>query len=257
MHGASRVFEEVDIHGTERVLAEAKRAQVQRLLYVGTLSGYPLAQLPDDAVVDENTPFDQSGLLGSYARAKCAAESMVVAANTRGDLETVVVRLGLVCGAGTSVLPPHVGLRVGQNRSLMFGDGSVPLPLTFIDNAVDALILGAETPGIAGESFNIVDDEVLTQGEYLKLLRESTGDKLQVIRLPTLAYYAIAALSEIAAKVRGKEPATNRYRVRARMRRVRWNCSKAAQHLKWYPRVSLRDGLTRTFRGEPMTPVRS
>ena len=257
MRGASSVFDEVDILGTERLLAEAKRARVRRFLYVGTLSAYPLAQLPDDAVIDEKTPFDQSGLLGSYARAKCAAESQVLAANARADFETVIVRLGLVCGVGTSVFPPHVGLQVGSNRVLIFGDGSVPLPLTFIDNAVDALILGAETPAIAGESFNIVDNEVLTQEEYLKLLRESTGRKLQVIRLPTLAYYAIATLAEIAAKARGNEAATNRYRVRTRTRRVRWNCSKAAQHLKGGPRVSLRDGLARTFRGEPTTPARS
>ena len=78
------------------------------------------------------------------------------------------------------------------------------LPLTFIDNAVDALILGATVPGVGGETFHIVDDDVLTQAEYLHLLGQCTDRKLRVLRLPSAAYHAIGLLSEIVAKVKGQ-----------------------------------------------------
>ena len=119
-------------------------------------SGYPVAQLPHGATIDERTPFDATGLLGNYVRAKARAEQIVLSANARGKLETVIVRLGLVCGIGTSVLPAHVCLALNPGRVILFGDGSVPLPLLFVDNAIDALILGASVPGVGGQSFNVV-----------------------------------------------------------------------------------------------------
>jgi nucleoside-diphosphate-sugar epimerase len=136
---------------------------------------------------------------------------------------------------------------------VLFGDGSVPLPLTYIDNAVDALILAATAQGVAGESFNIVDDDVLTQREYLALLRQVAGGRPRVLRLPAFLYYALGLVSEIAAAARKKEPTTNRYRIKTRLAHVRWECSKAKHMLQWQPRVPLRDGLTTVFREHAST----
>lgn len=245
---SSAVFEHIDVAGTERLLAEAERAGVKRLVYPGTLSAYPLAEHPDGAVIDERCTFDDTGRLGNYARSKARAEAAVIAANARGRIEGVIVRLGLVFGIGTSVLPAHVCQRITRDRVILFGDGNIPLPLTYIDNAVDALILGATVPGIGGESFNIVDDEVITQQEYLTELQRLAGGKPQVTRLPVGAYYALGAALQAAAAARRKEPTTTSYRIRTRLARVRWDCSKAHRLLQWRPRVALRDGLEHTFR---------
>ena len=246
--GSADVFERVDVQGTSTLLSEAERAGVRRFVYVGTLSGYPLAAKGDGAVIDEQCPFDQTGLLGAYARAKSRCEEMVLAANARGKMEAVIVRLGLVCGFGASVFPPHVCKVISANRVILFGNGSVPLPLTLIDNAVDALILAATVPRIGGESFNIVDDDVLTQREYLELLRQCSGGTPHVLRLPRAAYFALGVVAEITAAARNKEPETNRYRIRTRLTHVRWDCSKAARMLNWRPRVRLREGLAESFR---------
>jgi nucleoside-diphosphate-sugar epimerase len=255
MYGPAEVFERVDVRGTEWILREAERARVGRVVYVGTVSCYPVAQMRDGAIIDERCKFDETGKLGPYAKAKTRAEAALLAADKRGIIEGVIVRLGLVCGVGTSVFPPHIGQLIGGKRLLMFGDGNVPLPLTYIDNAVDALILGGTVAGIRGESFNILDDDVLTQRQYLAMLRNFTGGRPKVIRLPRLAYYGIATLSELAAAARRKEPSTNRYRVRTRLRKIRWNCSKAKKMLKWRPRIALREGLRHAFKAYASTRV--
>lgn len=248
MYGAPDRFERVDVRGTELLLKAACAAQARRLVYVSTISSYPLAGMQDGAVIDETCPFDETGQLGPYPRAKVRAERAVLQANARGGLECVIVRLGQVCGAGYPVFLPQVGQRVGASCMLLFGDGTVPLPLVHIDNAVDALVRAAETRGIAGESFNVVDDERITQDEYLRLLRSETGGMPRVVRLPRLAYYAMGAVAELAAAARGKDPATNRHRVRTRLRHARWDCSKAKHVLGWSPRAPLKDGLTAAFR---------
>jgi 2-alkyl-3-oxoalkanoate reductase len=245
---SNAVFERTDVQGTEQMLLESQRAGARRFVFVGTLAGYPLAKQNAGGIITEQTPFDDTGLLGNYARAKARAEAAVLAAHKRGAIEGVIVRLGLVCGVGANVLPAHVGQRLGRDRVILFGDGSVPLPLTYIDNAVDALILAATVPGIGGESFNIVDDDVLTQQDYLALLQQSAGGKPQVLHLPTISYYALGLASELAAAARKKEPTTNRYRIKTRLAHVRWDCNKAKHMLQWRPRVPLRDGLTTVFR---------
>jgi 2-alkyl-3-oxoalkanoate reductase len=244
---STAVFERTDVQGTEQMLLEAQRAGARRFVYVGTLSGYPLAK-HNSGVIDERTAFDDTGLLGNYARAKARAEAAVLAAHQRGAIEGVIVRLGLVCGVGANVMPAHVGQRLGRDRVILFGDGSVPLPLTYIDNSVDALILAATVPGIGGESFNIVDDDIFTQAQYLALLHQAAGGKPRVLRLPRIAYYALGLVSELAAAARKKEPTTNRYRIKTRLAQVRWDCNKAKHMLQWQPRVRLRDGLTTVFR---------
>jgi nucleoside-diphosphate-sugar epimerase len=215
---------------------------------VSTLAGYAPPRPGEHALFDERTRFDRSGRLGGYARAKARAETVVLAANRCAGMETVIVRLGLVCGVGATVLPAHVCQPLARDWVILFGDGSVPLPLTYIDNAVDAMILAADSEGVAGESFNIVDDEVLTQGEYLALLQRVTGGSPRVLRVPKMLYGALGLASELAARIRNKEPTTNRYRIRARLAQVRFDCAKAHRVLKWRPRVSLREGLERLFR---------
>ncbi|HVO46557.1 MAG TPA: NAD-dependent epimerase/dehydratase family protein [Steroidobacteraceae bacterium] len=247
MYGDAARFDRIDVQGTRHLLQEARRAGVRRIVFAGTLASYPLARQRAGAVIDENCPFDQSGQLGHYARAKVQAEGLIQDAVRAGTVEGVIVRLGLVCGQGAGIYPPHVCQKVGPNLVVMYGNGRVPLPLTFVDNAVEALILGAEVAGISGESFNIVDDDVLTQQQYMDLLRQATGGAPRVLRMPRTAYYALGLLTEIAAAARKKEPATTRYRIRNRITPVRWDCSKAHRMLNWRPRVPLIDGLSRTF----------
>lgn len=245
---SAEVFERIDVQGTEQLLREAERGGARRFVYVSTLAGYSPPRRAEMAVIDERTPLDRTGLLGNYVRAKARAEALVIAANGRGSMQTLIVRLGLVCGVGAAVLPAHVCQPLKRDWVILFGDGGVPLPLTYIDNAVDALILAATAEGVAGESFNIVDEDVLTQGEYLALLQRATGGLPRVLHVPRLLYYALGLASEVAAGARKKEPTTNRYRIKARLARVRFDGAKARNVLKWRPRVPLREGLGTVFR---------
>jgi len=247
MRGSAAEFERVDIRGTEQLLSEARRCGVGRFVYAGTLAGYPPLERRAAAVIDESAPLDDTGRLGNYALAKARCERMVLAASGTAP-ECVVVRLGLVCGAGTNVFPPHVCRVIGHNWVILFGDGGVPLPLVLIDNAVDALVLAATVPGVGGETFNVVDDDCLTQRQYLDWLRQCTGGVPHVLRVPLAAYYALGLVAELSAAARHVEPETTRYRIRSRLARVQWDCSKAKRLLHWRPRLALREGLASSFR---------
>jgi len=254
MRGSEAEFRRTDIEGLCALISEAERAGVRRLVYPGTLSSYDLARVPDGTWLDEDSPFDRTGRLGNYARAKSQAEEIVLTASKRRKLEGVIVRLGLVCGPAAATFPPHVGRLVRPNLLVLFGDGTIPLPLVLLENAVQALILAATVPGIGGEAFNIVDAESLTQTDYVALYRRVTGAALRVVRVPRPTYYALGAATALAARLRAKEPTITPYRVRARLRAVRWNCAKAERQLRWHSQVPLRVGLAAAFRSESPRP---
>lgn len=244
MRGSARDFERVDVQGTERLLGESRRSGVRRFIFAGTLAGYPPSV--DGSVIDEQTALDSSGALGNYALAKARCEKLLLAAN--GTPECVIVRLGLVCGHGANIFPQHVCKPLMPNWVILFGDGGVSLPLILIDNAVAALLLAATVDDIAGQTFNVVDDDAITQRGYLELLRSCSDGLPHVLRMPLAAYYSLGMLAEVAARARHKEPETTRYRIRCRLARVEWNCSKAKTLLHWQPRVPLREGLATAFR---------
>jgi len=248
MRGRAADLQPVDVRGTEWLLGESQRTGTARFVYAGTLAAYPPGTTPGCSVVDERTPLDDSGLLGEYARAKVQCENLIHAATAAGKMQCVIVRLGWVCGIGADLFPPHVCVRLARNWVALFGDGRIPLPLTLADNAAAALVLAAETPGIGGETFNIVDDEVLTQRDYLELVKRHNDGRPRVLRLPRAAYYGLALTAELAGWLRGKPPQTTRYRIRSRLARVQWDCSKAKGMLHWQPASGLREGLAPTLR---------
>ena len=57
--------------------------------------------------------------------------------------------------------------RRAAGRHLVLGDGEMLLPLVYIDDVVDALILAAKNGLHAGEVIQLVDPEAWTQNQVL------------------------------------------------------------------------------------------
>ena len=62
-------------------------------------------------------------------------------------------------------------------ESIAFGiflhlGGSNPIPFTYVDNCADAIVLAGLTPGVDGEVFNVVDDNLPTSRQFLRLYKQ-------------------------------------------------------------------------------------
>lgn len=248
MRGRWEDFQLVDIAGARRLLKEAKRAGVRRLVFTSTLGAYPVGDLPDGAVVtEEKVPGDSPEHVSPYARAKLTIERMFLSAAASGEIEVVVTRPGLVFGPGSTPYLthlPHLGLLRGD-RYVLFGDGNVPLPLTYVGNMVDALIRCARVPDANGKIFTIVDDDIPTQREYVRRLAELTGRPLRVTTVPRAGAYLIGLGVESAAKLVRMPPPTTRRLLMGKTHKVRFDCSRAKEVLGWTPVTSWEEGLQR------------
>src|SRR5439155_160583 len=109
------------------------------------------------------------------------------------ELPYVILRPGYVFGPGKRELSGRIG-----NKT--FGlfvqvSGAQSLPLTFVDNCAEAIVLAGLRHGIDGEVFNVVDDELITAREFLKAYRNK-AKSLRSIRLPYVVGYTMSLLWE-------------------------------------------------------------
>lgn len=244
-------FQRVDVDGGAHLIAEAKRAGVRRFIFTSTLGAYALAELRDGAVVTEEM-IDSPDRVGYYSRAKLLVERMLADEQSAGTLETVVTRPGLVFGPGTSpYLPhmPHLGNLRGD-RYIIFGDGKVPLALTYVDNVVNALWLAATSPDAPGHTFTLVDDNLPTQRGYVGKLAELTGRPLRVTAVPKAGAYLIGAAIESLAGAARKKPPTTRRLLLGKTTKLTFDSSRAKKILGWRPEVAWEEGLRRSVAWE-------
>lgn len=251
MKGTPDEFERVDLAGGRRLIEESKRAGVKRFIFTSTMGAYALGGLRDGAVVTEEM-IDSPESVGPYSRAKLLLERDLAEVQRSGAMETVVARPGLVFGDGiTPYLShlPHMGTLKGD-RYVMFGDGRVPLQLTYVGNTVDALWLCATSPDAPGQTFTIIDDDLPTQREYVRRLAELTGRPLRITAIPRPAAYLIGLGVERAAGMMKRKPPTTRRLLVGKTVKLSFDCSRARRVLGWTPRVQWDEGLRRAVEWE-------
>jgi predicted dehydrogenase/nucleoside-diphosphate-sugar epimerase len=239
------------IAGTQHLIEASLTQGVERLVHLSTLAVYELASLPDPAIVQEGSPFQRRPeRMGPYALAKIEAEKALAHAHETQGLPITIVRPGMVIGpmSPKTVFFPHLGFRVQDRLFLVVGKGDTILPLTYIDNTVDAIYRASLEPKAVGQSYNIVDDGEITVREYLARFIQTTGIPARIVHLPYAAPYLLALGLETAAAARLiKASPTSRAQLKQKHKSVRFNCTKARTELGWQQPVALEAGLTRTF----------
>jgi nucleoside-diphosphate-sugar epimerase len=194
-----------------------------------------------DAPVDENTPFEpRAQERGSYTRAKLEAEKLVSAFAKEHGLPTVILRPGQIFGGRIPLLTPAVARKAGR-RWLVLGGGDVRLPLVYMDDVVDAILLAADGPLRDGEVIQLVDDYTPTQDE---LLAEVLGPGAKVSHVPRPILFGLGKFSELPLGLLKRQSPVAKYRLKSALARRTFR-SVNAKLLGWSPRVGAREGIRR------------
>jgi nucleoside-diphosphate-sugar epimerase/predicted dehydrogenase len=245
-------YQELEIGATQRVAECAQASGVKRLVYTGTIDSYYAGA--GAGTITEQTPLDakikQRNL---YARAKAASEETLMRMHKEQGLPLVIVRPGVVIGRGGS--PFHWGIGMWWNDSVcqIWGKGTNKLALVLVEDVAAGLIAAMNTPGIEGQSFNLVGDPLLTAQEYLDALDRSCGIRIKRQATPIARFYLLDLMKWVVkVAVRHPERRLPSYRDwESRTGRAVFDCSAAKTVLGWKP-VSDRDELIRKGIDEPM-----
>jgi nucleoside-diphosphate-sugar epimerase len=105
-------------------------------------------------------------------------------------------------------------------------------------------VLAALKPGIDGEVFNVVDDELLTSREFLREYKQHVKN-FKSVPLPYFLAYWLSGLWEDYSKRRKGQlpPAFNRRRCAADWKGNCYSNRKLRDRVGWQPRVSMKTAL--------------
>lgn len=216
----------------------------KRFVNVSSFAVYSNLHLDRGALLDENAPLEDNAQerADAYCFGKLKQDEIVVRYGRERGLPYVIVRPGSVFGPGKQGVTGRVG--IDTFGFFMHLGGSNVLPLTYVDNCAEAIVLAGLKPGVDGEIFNVVDDEPLTSAEFLRAYKRGTGGFFSV-PLP----YAVAAQfcswwERYAKWSEGQLPAAfNRRRCAAEWKGNRYSNYKLHEKLGWKPRVKMADAV--------------
>jgi predicted dehydrogenase/nucleoside-diphosphate-sugar epimerase len=239
-------FNSGTIWGTRNVIDACERHKVHQLVYVSSMSVLDQAGHEPGVPVNESSPYEpfpqQRGL---YTQTKLEAEKMVLTAAAEGRIHAVVLRPGQIYGPGAEKIPPSGTIGIA-GRWLVVGPGNHHLPLVYIENVVDALMLAASKDLPNGSVFQLVDPEGMRQREYVDYARRS-GRPVRASYVPVWILKLAAFGIELLGKVLKRQVPLTPYRVRSITPLWPCDCTAAHTRLGWHPRVSIREGMTLTY----------
>ncbi len=235
---------------TTRNLLDAvmKDQALKRFVNISSLAVYSNEKIRRRGLMDEACEVDDKLVerYDPYAYGKAKQDELVLEyARTKG-LPYVIVRPGITFGPGKAKIPGRVGidtfgvfLHLGLNNRM---------PLTYVDNCAEAIVLAGLRKGIDGEVFNIVDDDLPKSREFLRRYKKQVR-RFMSVPIPYPVFYLLNFLWEKYSKWSEGQlpPAFNRRTCATYFKGNTYSNKKAKELLGWQPRVGMSEGLERFF----------
>ncbi len=229
-------YVDADIAPTKALGEAAAKAGVERFIYTGTIDSYDSASAAN--TIDNTTPVDRR-IAGRnlYARSKAACEAALREIAARTGLKLVIMRPGIVIGAGSP--PAHLGVgRFTSDTQVDFwGEGTNMLPFVHVDDVADALARAATTPGIEGKDLLISGPPLLSARDYVAALEQAAGTRIEAKPGSPYRFWLADAVKE-AAKNAVRHPNARRSTLhdwQCRAHVSRYDASGTEQALDWHP----------------------
>lgn len=235
---------------TTRNLLDAcvQNPRLKRVVLVSSFAVYSNRQKRNGRLLDESCPIEERPELRgeAYCFAKVKQEELLREYGKNWRIPYVIVRPGSVYGEGKAEITGRVGL--GTFGLFLHLGGSNPVPFTYVDNCAEAIVLSGLIPGIESDAFNVVDDEVPSSRQFLRLHKKHLK-RFPSVYLPHLVSYALCYLWERYSEWSEGQlpPAFNRNRWHAYWKKTRYSNQKLKSRLGWAPVVSTSDALQRYF----------
>jgi dTDP-glucose 4,6-dehydratase len=211
---------ETNVLGTLNVLQAARTENVARVVHTSTSEVYGTAlRVP----IDESHPLQGQS---PYSASKIGADKLAEAYFCSYDLPVVTLRPFNTYGPRQSAraIIPTIITQVLTGKTLRLGNLKARRDLTYISDTVAGFLAVGQTPGVEGETFNLGTGTEISVGDL-------ANEIISIVNKPV----------EIEVDASRMRP------VKSEVQRLLADNSRARDRLGWQPKVSIREGLTRTI----------
>jgi nucleoside-diphosphate-sugar epimerase len=239
LSGSNRAaFYAINVTGTQALINEAVRSNVERLIYTSTIAVYGLSEAEN---ISEEFPWPKCDQ--PYIATKQEAERRVWAAAEQ--IPITVARLGDVVGPGQYVWTISFIEKINQGmlKPPVDAESGFINPV-YIDNLVDALLLMSTHPAAHGQAFNVVDGAPIRISDYIRRLTQMAGKR--TFALPAIALKGAAALLMGIDLLRGREASITPGVIDMLLHKATISAEKIRDVLGWTPAIDQEEAFRRT-----------
>lgn len=218
-----------NVDGTRNLLAAARRAKVERVVYTSTVG---CIGLPEGRNGDEETPVSIANMVGHYKRSKWLAEQVALDEAAAG-LPVVIVNPTAPVGDHDWKPTPTGKIIVDFLRNRLPAFVDTGLNLVDVSDTAFGHLLAAEK-GRAGERY-ILGSENLTLEQILGRISALSGKPAPTIKIPYAVAYVTGAITTAWAHVTNKPPLAPLEGVKMARKKMFVTHAKAARELGYAP----------------------
>lgn len=224
------------IDGTSHLVRSMRQRGTSRIVLVSSFAVYDYHALPAGTRLDETTPVEGTPEnRGSYVEAKLAQERIV--GDTAAGLDWRIVRPGLVFGPARTWFY-QLGLHLGSRLWVSLA-GAARLPLTYVGNCAQAVVLAAEASD-GRTVVNVVDDNLPTRAAYMAALASRVSPRPVVVDVPWAVLGAGGAAAHALGVTAGMlEPS----RLDARCKPLTYSNERAKAVYGWQPATTFAEAM--------------
>jgi len=221
---------------------------LKRLVNVSSFAVYSNRHKPQKRVLDETCPVDLNPVLrtDAYGFAKLKQEGILFDYHNRESIPYVNIRPGVVYGPGNEGIHGRVG--IGTFGIFLHLGGLNKIPLTYVDNCAEAIVLAGIVPGIEGEDFNVVDDDLPSSRRFLHLYKKNVKHFSSIFVPHFLSYLLCYSWEKFSSWSHGQLPMSfSRKDWHAAWKKTNYSNKKLKDRLGWQQRIPTNEGLNRHF----------
>jgi nucleoside-diphosphate-sugar epimerase len=235
---------------TTRNLLDAaiQETTLKRFVNTSSIAVYTNEKIPRGGLLDETCEVDTKFVerAEAYTYGKAKQDELVFEYAQKHNLPYVIVRPSVVFGPGKARITDRIGTDT-FGIFLHLGLGNT-IPMTYVENCAEAIVLAGLRTGIDGQVFNITDDNLPTSRQFLRKYKRQVKN-IKSIPVPYWLWYSFNTLWEKYSKWSGGQlpPVFNRLTCEVYWKRVKYSNKKAKEQLGWQPKVPMNDALNIFF----------
>jgi 2-alkyl-3-oxoalkanoate reductase len=241
--GPDEEYERVNVRGLETLVRAALAAGARRFVHVSSITVHG-----NDVRgrADEDSPLKVEP--NPYSRSKFAGERLLARMIREERAPVTIVRPGWIYGPRDRSSFARVARRVEQGKMITLGCGANHLPLIYVRDVAEGILLAGESPQAEGRSYLLVNDEPVTQRDFLGALAAELGAPPPARRVPYELGLMLGALAEAKGRLaRSQEPPpVTRYGVQLLGGENQFVIDRARRELGFSPKVRLAEGVRRS-----------
>jgi 2-alkyl-3-oxoalkanoate reductase len=242
--GPQADYEATNVRGLQTLVDVALAAGVRRFVHVSSITVHG-----NDVhgTADETAPLRVEP--NPYSRSKVAGERLLERLIRDEGAPITIVRPGWIYGPRDVASFARFAALIQRGTMVLIGSGCNHLPLIYVRDVAEGLLLASAQTRAAGRAYLLVNDEPVTQHDYLAAIATELGVPPPRRRLP----YRLALLAGTAAETVGhltqqtSPPPVMRYGVQLLGAENRFAISRARHELGFAPQVNLAEGVRRSI----------